>query len=57
MTPDNQFTMTLRLFDYIRTLERALTKQTERACRFNADAESACQCPAHETYREAAKRR
>ena len=34
-------------------LREALTANTERACRFNCDAESACGCPAHQTYRAA----
>lgn len=35
----------------------ALKAQTERACRFNCDAESGCDCPAHITYRAALRRR
>lgn len=31
--------------------EQALRRQTERACKFNCDAESACECPAHVAYR------
>ena len=40
------------LSDRIAALEGALQRQTERACRFNCDAEdSACKCPAHMAYR------
>jgi hypothetical protein len=38
-------------------LREALTEQTERACRFNCDAESACECPAHQDYRAALGRK
>ncbi len=34
-------------------LRTALETQTERACRFNCDAESSCNCPAHQTLRAA----
>lgn len=39
----------------LQTLQQALAANTERACKFNCDAESACTCPAHAEYRKAVR--